>query len=144
MIVNFSPIRMDEQLVVEREDDIITLNGEAFDLSPLLEGASLPSTAIESKWFVGDIDRENGVISLTLVLPHGANAPIETRFPTAITLTENGPVQMPIYDIVEEVIEEDEPDRLDEDDNSGDENPIIDGDIEEPGQPTIEGVGDPV
>lgn len=99
MIINFSPVRMDETLAVERQGDVLYLNGEACDLGPLLEGATLPATAISSKWFAGQVDRENGELTLTLILPHGPNAPERTRFPQPITVSGDGLVELPMYDV---------------------------------------------
>ncbi len=71
----FSPVRTDEQLVMSRSGDVLTLNGENFDFSPLLEGATLPREAILSDWFPGDVSRAGGILSLTVRLPHGPYAP---------------------------------------------------------------------
>lgn len=90
---------MDEMLRVDREGDVLYVNGEVVDLAPLLEGATLPAAAIDCKWFVGQVDRINGELDLTLILPHGPNAPHSTRFPEPITVTDDGPVALPIYDM---------------------------------------------
>lgn len=101
MKIKLSPVRMDVGLSASVSGDVLTVNGIAIDLSPLEEGSMLPSSAIDSPWVSGDITRTDGVISLTLNLPHGANAPYETRFPAAytvpITVTE-GPIPLPAYD----------------------------------------------
>lgn len=97
MEINFSPVRLDETLAVHRRGDVLYINGEACDLTPLLEGATLPASAIDSKWLAGQVDRVEGELHLTLVLPHGPNAPHSTRFPEPITVTEDGPVALPIY-----------------------------------------------
>lgn len=97
MIISLSPVRMDEQLIVDREGDILWINGEECDLSPLTEGATLPASAISSKWFTGQLDRINGEIHLTLILPHGAYAPESTRFPKEIIMDYDGSVPLPIY-----------------------------------------------
>lgn len=108
MIINFSPVRMDEKLQVKVEGDSIFVNGEEFDFSPLPEGSSLRvleddlSRNIDSKWFAGIVSRNNGIINVTVVLPHGPNAPESTRSPSSINVTEDGEVELPIYDIVVE------------------------------------------
>lgn len=38
MLIKLSPVRMDEQLTLDREGDVLWLNGEQCDLGPLLEG----------------------------------------------------------------------------------------------------------
>lgn len=97
MKISLSPVRMDETLAVDRQGDVLLINGEACDFAPLLEGATIPASAISSKWLTGQVDRLDGVLHFTLILPHGPNAPHSTRFPDPITVTENGPVALPIY-----------------------------------------------
>src|SRR6056297_3952892 len=96
-----SPTRMDEALTMTRTGDVLTLNGEALDFGPLPEGATLPKEAIDSQWIAGDVTREDGVLTVPVILPHGANAPEATRFPEPITLTGDGPVSLPAYDLEE-------------------------------------------
>lgn len=105
MKIILSPVRMDEPLMLDREGDVLWLNGEQCDLGPLSEGATLPADAISSKWFTGQVDRVNGELELTIILPHGPNAPESTRFPLPVTVTENGPVNLPAYDIAPEAPE---------------------------------------
>lgn len=105
MIINLSPVRMDDFLILDVQGDTLIINGEVFDFSPLLEGATIPHSAIESEWFIGDVHRVSRDLRLTLKLPHGANASESTRFPEPITVTEDGPVDLPVYDTVPEPIE---------------------------------------
>lgn len=101
MKIKLSPVRMDEQLTARAIGDSIVLNGVALDFSPLQEGDTIPLSAINNKWIAGDVARKDGVIHASLLLPHGANAPHETRFPAAfyepMTVTD-GPVPLPPYD----------------------------------------------
>lgn len=98
MIFNFSPIRMDEVLKVSILGDSITLNGETFDFSPLEAGDTLPKEAIASKWFCGDVFKDDsGVLNISLLLPHGGNAPKETRYPNRLVVDEDGEVVLPAY-----------------------------------------------
>jgi len=97
MKIILSPSRRDAPLELIRSGDRLTLNGEAFDFSPLREGATLPAEAIDSDWFVGPVERIGGVLHVMLTLPHGARAPQETLFPEPITLDGDGPVELPPY-----------------------------------------------
>jgi len=99
MQITFSPQRRDTPLALSRSGDTLTINGEAFDFSPLPEGATLPQEAITGDWFAGPVERIDGELHLTLALPHGANAPHETLFPAPITLTGDGPVALPPYEV---------------------------------------------
>lgn len=108
MIINLSPVRMDETLMVDREGDVLMVNGESFDFGPLLEGATLPASAIDSRWFTGQVDRVDGELHLTMILPHGANAPDEARFPKPIILPDDGPVDLPEHSLPAPELPEDD------------------------------------
>lgn len=99
MHITLSPQRRNVALILSKLGDILTLNGEIFDLSPLPEGATLPAEAIHSDWFAGDVSRIDGALTLTLVVPHGQNAPRDTRFPKPISVTKDGPIDLPAYDV---------------------------------------------
>lgn len=98
MILTFSPLRSPAPLKVNRAGDTLVLNGDTLDLSAIPEGATLPRAALNSPWIASDITRLDGVLRLTLRLPHGARAPQATLFPDPITLTTDGPVALPAYE----------------------------------------------
>lgn len=106
MQINFTPMRRDDRLDLSVSGDALTINGEAFDFSGVPEGATLPRDAVACDWLASDVERIGGEITLTLVLPHGANAPEETRFPEPISVT-SGAVTLPPYEIAEPEFEED-------------------------------------
>lgn len=95
MIINLSPTRSDETLVVTKSGDALTVNGAEFDFSDLPDGATLPSGAIDSDWFAGPIDRTDGVLNLTLRFPHESNPPEHVAFPAPVNVTADGPVELP-------------------------------------------------
>lgn len=95
MHITLSPVRMDETIEVTRQGDALTINGETFDFAPLPEGATLPAEAIGSDHFIGPVQRVDGVLHLTLRLPHGANPSQAVAFPEPITVTAEGAVQLP-------------------------------------------------
>lgn len=99
MLINLSPVRLDDQLSAKREGDVLYLNGEAFDFSPLLEGATLPTKAITSRWFEENtqVTRVNGELEFTLIAPYGPFAPEESKFPQPITASTDGIISLPIY-----------------------------------------------
>lgn len=100
--ISFSPIRSDESMSLEVEGDALIINGETFDFTTLPEGASLPCAEVACRWLVSDVVRSDGQISLTLILPHGANAPHETLFPASITVTSDGLITPPSQEIAVE------------------------------------------
>lgn len=95
MIIHLSPQRRDDTLEVIRSGDVLTLNGEQFDLSQVQEGDTLPATAISSGWFASDVDRTDGELIVTLILPLPANYSPEQAFPVPIFLQDNGVVPLP-------------------------------------------------
>lgn len=95
MHITLSPVRLDETLTASLAGDVLTLNGESLDFSQLLEGATLPSEAIDSEWIVGPVSRIDGELHLTLRLPHGPNPSQAVAFPEPIIVTEDGPLELP-------------------------------------------------
>ena len=98
MQITLAPVRDETPLVLERSGDTLVLNGDILDLSTIPEGAELPVEAVDSPYIAGPIRRENNVLFLTLALPHGADAPDETRYPAVLVLDEDGPVSLPPYE----------------------------------------------
>lgn len=99
MIINLSPQRRDDvdalSLVVD--GDKLSINGTQYDFGPLPEGAALPATATASEWLVGEIVRVDGVIAVTVILPHGPNPPPAMGFPEPV-IAGNGAVTLPAQD----------------------------------------------
>ena len=87
MKIKFSPQRNDNVLKLEVNGDVVIINDEVFDLSVIPEGATLPSVAISSEFFTGDISRYNGVLELEILLPHVYNPPQAIAFPEPIEIT---------------------------------------------------------
>ena len=98
MELTLVPMRRDDRLVLERRGEVLVLNGEDVDFSALPDGATLPRAAVDCAWLAADIHRENGVLRLALILPHGPKAPFQTRFPVPVTVTGDGPVALPPQD----------------------------------------------
>lgn len=98
MRISFSPLRSDVRLTLCRVGDVLTINGDAFDLSGIPEGAILPQRAVACDVLASDITRVQGELHLTLVLPHGVDPPKEAMFPAAIDVLTDGPVAVPPYD----------------------------------------------
>jgi len=96
MKINLSPIRSDRALEITKTGDTLTINGIPYDFSQLPEGATLPREAIGCEFIVSDVNRVNGEIELTILLPHGANASHEARFPQPIVMNNDGQVVLPI------------------------------------------------
>lgn len=95
MVINLMPQRSDEQLVISKNGDVLTVNDKAFDLSPIPNGATLPASAIDSPLFCGDVERIDGVLHVSLILPHGPNPPHNVAFPVPLTVAQDGAIEVP-------------------------------------------------
>src|SRR5690606_40772652 len=94
MHITLSPQRRDDTLSAARQGDVLTINGEAFDFTSLSDGDLIPEVPCE--WVVGPVERINGEIHLTLVLPHGPNPSQAVAFPDPSTVTQDGPTDLPL------------------------------------------------
>lgn len=101
MNILLSPMRSDDVLAMARAGDVLTINGEAFDLSGIPEGASLPASAVKTPWLTGEIHRQDGQLVLTVIMPHGANPPRDVAFPEPLLDVPDGPIQLPTGPVLE-------------------------------------------
>ena len=97
MNVNFKPIRHNETLKIVKNGDELTVNEEVYDFSSLSDGHKLPRGSIDNKWIVGDVYREDGILNITFLLPHGKNASEETRYFESIINPDDGELDLPPY-----------------------------------------------
>lgn len=93
MKISFSPQRRDDSLTISKAGDIITINGESFDFSNVPDGATV--TDVPCEFITGPVDRIDGEIHLTLILPHGPNPSQSVAFPEPIPVIEDGPIPLP-------------------------------------------------
>ena len=95
MQITLIPQRRNDSLSLSKTGDILTINGVDFDFTGLTEGEVLPREDVACDWLASDVTRTGGEVQLSLILPHGANAPVETKFPAPITITVDGPITLP-------------------------------------------------
>ena len=95
MKITLVPVRMDVPLQAELQGEVLVLNGARVDLSAATEKAPLRPGG---PWIIGEVRRVKGELQLELLLPHGADAPEETRFPAMLEVTEDGPLPLPPHD----------------------------------------------
>jgi hypothetical protein len=96
MIITFSPQRREGSLTLEKSSgDRLRINGELFNFNPLEDGDTIPAGAIPCDWIVGAVERIDGEVRLTIVLPHGPNPSQAVAFPEPITVNEDGPIAVP-------------------------------------------------
>ncbi|AVN42356.1 hypothetical protein FA362_30830 [Pseudomonas aeruginosa] len=99
MIIKLSPYAplpgSDEHLSLVRTGDVLTVNGQSFDFTPLPEGGELPAEAIGSEWFAGPAVRRADRLELNLRLPLSGDASAAARFPEPLLIEADGPVELP-------------------------------------------------
>ncbi|ASA29519.1 hypothetical protein RZC90_006653 [Pseudomonas aeruginosa] len=99
MIITLSPYVVlpgsDEHLMLSRDGDVLTVNGQSFDFTPLPEGSELPAEAIGSEWFAGPVVRREGRLEFSLRLPLTDGASAAARFPEPMLIEADGPVELP-------------------------------------------------
>ena len=99
MIIKLSPYAplpgSDERLSLSRDGDVLIVNGQAFDFTPLSEGGELPAEAIGSEWFAGPVLRRAGQLELILRFPLADDASAAARFPEPLMIEADGPVELP-------------------------------------------------
>ncbi|RQJ33198.1 hypothetical protein [Pseudomonas aeruginosa] len=99
MIITLSPYlplpESDEHLSLSRTGDVLTVNGQPFDFTPLPEGGELPAEAIGSEWFAGSVVRRAGRIQLILRFPLAVDASAAARFPEPLLIKADGSVELP-------------------------------------------------
>lgn len=96
MRISFSPMRRDDTLTLEKSNgDRLRINGELFNFNTLNDGDVIPAGAVPCEWIVGPVERINGEVRLTLILPHGPSPSHAVAFPDPITVTNDGPIEVP-------------------------------------------------
>ncbi|WP_286918661.1 tail fiber assembly protein [Pseudomonas sp. UBA6753] len=100
MIIKLSPVRSDIHLSVVKAGDLLEVNGIALDFSRLADGSTLPAEAVGCDFVIAPVERIDGALVLTLMLPHDADAPEGARFPVDL-YPADGQVQLPGLDLGE-------------------------------------------
>lgn len=103
MHIKFSPQRRDDELVVIKNGDKLRINGELFSFVSLPDGATIPSGAVPCEWIVGPVDRIDGEIHLTLLLPHGPDPSRNVAFPEPLFSPPDGKLAIPTDLVLEAV-----------------------------------------
>lgn len=98
MQITFSPMRQEARLTLERQGDILVVNGAAYDFADLAEGASETPASTEHAVFASPVTRRDGRLRMTLILSYGPDAPRATLFPDRLTADRGGPLPVPPWE----------------------------------------------
>lgn len=99
MLINLSPQIREDKLIILKDGDKLTINGEIFDFTPLAEGDVLPAAAVDCNFIMGDVRREAGELQLTLLLPIAWDAPESCAFPQPLLNPADGLVPLPTDEV---------------------------------------------
>lgn len=99
MKIKFSPQRSDDYVVITKQNDVLTINDVVIDFDKLLpEDGSLPYDdegneiiTFESR-YLATVDRKDGELTVTILLPHGPNPDLDEGWPEPIENPANGVV----------------------------------------------------
>lgn len=94
MIIKLSPVRSDSSLSAFKSGDTLEINSMTLDFSRLPNGATLPADAVGCDFVIAPVERINGDLVVTLMLPHSYDAPHAARFPVDL-YPADGQVQLP-------------------------------------------------
>lgn len=95
MHITFSPMRSDAAVTLQRIGDRLIINGQNLDFSGLAEGEVLSRDMIPCDWIGADVHRTNGLVHVTVIVPHGPEANEGELYPASMTLTQDGPFGLP-------------------------------------------------
>jgi hypothetical protein len=95
MIIKLSPQLGRRALVVTKAGNTLTINGELFDFSRMVEGDVLSRTAITSDWFSADVEYKGGQLIVPLILPIFNGYTQAQAFPADLVNVPDGPVVFP-------------------------------------------------
>ena len=95
MHITLNPQRRDDKIIVSKSGDTLTINGIAYDFSVIPDGATIPASAVDCEYITGNVERINGVLHLSLILPHGPNPSQAVAFPAPIINPPDGELELP-------------------------------------------------
>ena len=95
MHITLTPQRSDATLSVSKQGDTLTINGIAYDFSVIPDGATLPASAVDCEYITGNVERINGILHISLILPHGPNPSQAVAFPELLINPADGALELP-------------------------------------------------
>ena len=95
MQITLIPQRSDDTLTASKSGDTLTINGIAYDFSVIPDGATLPASAVDCEYITGNVERINGVLQISLILPHGPNPSQAVAFPEPLINPADGVLELP-------------------------------------------------
>jgi hypothetical protein len=95
MNINLTPQARFDSLTVSKQGDTLTINGTEYDFSVVPDGATLPKDATDCEWLASDVERIDGKLHLSLILPINEGSSEAARFPAPIVDPADGELELP-------------------------------------------------
>lgn len=95
------PQRRDDELTLSLQGERLTVSGDVLDLSTIPDGATVPMEAIDNPFIAGPIERIDGELRISLLLPRSTPFGVfdetgKMRPPLEVTVTQDGDISLPV------------------------------------------------
>ncbi len=95
------PQRRDDNLTLSLQGERLTISGDVLDLSTIPDGATVPMAAIDNPFVCGPIERIDGELRVSLLLPRATPFGVfdkvgQIRQPIEITVMQDGDISLPV------------------------------------------------
>ena len=95
MRISFSPQRSEASLTIRKSGELLIIGDTSIDFSSIPDGATVQDARRFHAMLRGAIERIDGEIHVTVVLPIGPAAPEAVRFPSTVTVIADGAIANP-------------------------------------------------
>lgn len=101
MKIIFYPQRRDDELTLSLRGERLNISGDVVDLSSIPDGATVPMEAIDNPFVAGPIERIDGELCVSLLLPRSTPFGVfdeagTMRPPFEVTITRDGDIALPV------------------------------------------------
>lgn len=95
------PQRRDDELSLSTQGERLNVSGDVLDLSAIPDGATVPMAAIDNPFIASPIERINGELRISLVLPRSTPLGVfdeigNARQPYELTVNGDGDIALPV------------------------------------------------
>lgn len=95
------PQRRDDELTLSLQGQRLTVSGDVLDLSKIPDGATVPTEAIDNPFVCGPIERIDGELRVSLLLPRAAPFGVfdevgKMRPPYELAISQDGDIALPV------------------------------------------------
>jgi len=101
MKITLYPQRRDDELTLSLHGEHLTVSGDVLDLSTIPDGATVPMEAIDNLFIAGPIERIDGELRVSLLLPQSSPFGVfdeagMMRPPYDLVINQDGDISLPV------------------------------------------------